>query len=155
VDEFAFRKGCTYGSELPDYRSTDETSHRPYRPPDDQRAYRGEDKTDARDALVIADQARMRRDFTPIDTPPELVSTLQLLTSYRRDLITDRVRLVNRLRDLLVGICPSRMPSSITTPTCEDALNACGPKPARFLHRPPPPTRKAHSFSLWQARSRA
>jgi hypothetical protein len=43
-------------------------------------AYRGEGKTDAKDALVIADQARMRRDFTPIATSPELVSTLQLLT---------------------------------------------------------------------------
>ncbi|MGW3465974.1 IS110 family transposase, partial [Streptomyces olivaceoviridis] len=70
-------------------------------------AYRGEGKTDAKDALVIADQARMRRDFTPIKTPPELVSTLQLLTGYRRDLIADRVRLINRLRDLLVGICPA------------------------------------------------
>ncbi|MEU6611694.1 IS110 family transposase [Streptomyces shenzhenensis] len=70
-------------------------------------AYKGEGKTDARDARVIADQARMRRDFAPLDTPPELVSTLQLLTNYRADLITDRVRLVNRLRDLLVGICPA------------------------------------------------
>ncbi len=70
-------------------------------------AYKGESKTDARDARVIADQARMRRDFAPLDTPPELVSTLQLLTNYRADLITDRVRLVNRLRDLLVGICPA------------------------------------------------
>ncbi|GLW71617.1 IS110 family transposase [Kitasatospora phosalacinea] len=70
-------------------------------------AYRGEGKTDAKDALVIADQARMRRDFTPIETPSELVSTLQLLTAYRRDLIADRVRLINRLRDLLVGICPA------------------------------------------------
>ena len=51
-------------------------------------AYRGESRADARDALVIADQARMRRDFTPIDTPPELVSTLQPLTSYCGDLLT-------------------------------------------------------------------
>ncbi|MBL1118576.1 IS110 family transposase [Streptomyces sp. 110] len=70
-------------------------------------AYKGEGKTDAKDARVIADQARMRRDFAPLDTPPELVSTLQLLTHYRADLITDRVRLINRLRDLLVGVCPA------------------------------------------------
>ncbi|MGP3978953.1 IS110 family transposase [Streptomyces sp. 8N114] len=70
-------------------------------------AYRGEGKTDAKDAKVIADQARMRRDFAPLDTPPELVSTLQLLTNHRADLIADRVRLINRLRDLLVGICPA------------------------------------------------
>lgn len=70
-------------------------------------AYRGEGKTDAKDARGIADQARMRRDFAPLDTPPELVSTLQLLTRHRADLIGDRVRLINRLRDLLVGICPA------------------------------------------------
>ncbi len=70
-------------------------------------AYRGEGMTDAKDALVIADQARMRRDFTPIQTPSELVSSPQLLTGHRRDLIADRVRLINRPRDLLVGICPA------------------------------------------------
>ncbi|MET7695990.1 IS110 family transposase [Streptomyces sp. NPDC005483] len=71
-------------------------------------AYQGEGKTDARDARVIADQARMRpRDFQHLDTPPELVTTLQILTNYRADLIADRVRLINRLRDLLVGICPA------------------------------------------------
>ncbi|WP_069870832.1 IS110 family transposase [Streptomyces malaysiensis] len=70
-------------------------------------AYRGEGKTDARDARVIADQARMRpKDFAVLDTPAELVTTLQALTNYRADLIADRVRLVNRLHDLLVGICP-------------------------------------------------
>ncbi|WP_443333147.1 IS110 family transposase [Streptomyces sp. CB03234] len=70
-------------------------------------AYRGEGKTDAKDALVIADTARMRRDFAPLATPPELVSELQLLTAHRADLIADRVRLLNRLRDLLLGICPA------------------------------------------------
>lgn len=70
-------------------------------------AYGGQGKTDARDALVIADQARMRRDFDSLSTPPELVSTLQLLTNHRADLIADRVRLINRLRDLLLGICPA------------------------------------------------
>ncbi|MEU4955818.1 IS110 family transposase [Streptomyces lavendulae] len=70
-------------------------------------AYRGEGKTDAKDARVIADQARMRRDFAPLDTPPELVTTLRVLTNYRADLIADRVRLINRMRDLLVGICPA------------------------------------------------
>ncbi|MEU6401137.1 IS110 family transposase [Streptomyces cinnamoneus] len=71
-------------------------------------AYRGEGKTDARDARVIADQARMRpKDFALLDAPPELVSALRVLTNYRADLIADRVRLINRLRDLLVGICPA------------------------------------------------
>lgn len=70
-------------------------------------AYRDEAKTDAKDTRVIGDQARMRRDFAPLSTPPELVTTLQGLTNYRADLIADRVRLINRLRDLLVGICPA------------------------------------------------
>ncbi|MET7666459.1 IS110 family transposase [Streptomyces sp. NPDC005463] len=70
-------------------------------------AYKGEGKTDAKDARVIADQARMRRDFAPLDTPPELVAALKVLTHYRADLIADRVRLINRLRDLLLGICPA------------------------------------------------
>jgi transposase len=70
-------------------------------------AYRGEGKTDAKDALVIADTARMRRDFTPLSLPDETVADLQLLTAHRADLIADRVRLINRLRDALVGICPA------------------------------------------------
>lgn len=70
-------------------------------------AYRGEGKTDAKDALVIADTARMRRDFTALGVPDETVATLRLLTAHRADLIADRVRLVNRLRDALVGICPA------------------------------------------------
>ncbi|AEY85346.1 IS116 transposase [Streptomyces hygroscopicus subsp. jinggangensis 5008] len=70
-------------------------------------AYRGEGKTDAKDALVIADTARMRRDFTLLSLPNEAVADLQLLTAHRADLIADRVRLINRLRDVLVGICPA------------------------------------------------
>lgn len=71
-------------------------------------AYQGEGKTDAKDARVIADQARMRpKGFAALDTPPELVTTLRVLTNYRADLIADRVRLINRLRDLLVGMCPA------------------------------------------------
>ncbi|QKZ16120.1 IS110 family transposase [Streptomyces chartreusis] len=69
--------------------------------------YRGEGKTDAKDALVIADMARIRRDFTTITIPPEQVCTLRLLTANRRDLIAERVRLINRMRDLLCGISPA------------------------------------------------
>lgn len=70
-------------------------------------AYRGEGKTDAKDALVIADTARMRRDFTLLSLPDETMANLQLLTAHRADLVADRVRLINRLRDALVGICPA------------------------------------------------
>ncbi|WP_327232638.1 IS110 family transposase [Streptomyces sp. NBC_01317] len=70
-------------------------------------AYRGEGKTDAKDARVIADLARLRRDFRPIEPSVELTSGLQLLVGYRQDLIADRVRMINRLREVLVGICPA------------------------------------------------
>ncbi|MCD0486280.1 IS110 family transposase [Streptacidiphilus sp. ASG 303] len=70
-------------------------------------AYRGEAKTDARDAYVIAESVRHRRDFTAIDVPVQLVADLALLTGHRTDLVADRVRMVNRLRDTLTGIFPA------------------------------------------------
>ena len=36
--------------------------------------FAGEAKTDARDAVVIANTARMRRDFLPVEPPTELVA---------------------------------------------------------------------------------
>ncbi|MFF3934544.1 IS110 family RNA-guided transposase, partial [Streptomyces hirsutus] len=70
-------------------------------------AYRGEAKTDARDAYVIAETARHRNDFTAIDVPAQLAADLALLTSHRADLVADRVRMINRLRDVLTGIFPA------------------------------------------------
>lgn len=70
-------------------------------------AYRGEAKTDARDAYVIADTARLRRDFTPVEVRTDLAAELALLTTHRSDLIADRVRLLNRLHDVLTGISPA------------------------------------------------
>lgn len=70
-------------------------------------AFRGDGKTDAKDAHVIAETARLRPDFRELALSPELVGELDLLTSHRRDLTADRARMVNRLRDLLVGICPA------------------------------------------------
>jgi transposase len=67
----------------------------------------GEGKTDAKDARVIADIARMRRDLAPITASDELVVELARLTSHRADLMADRVRGVNRLRDLLGSIFPA------------------------------------------------
>ncbi|MFF8872393.1 IS110 family RNA-guided transposase [Streptomyces massasporeus] len=70
-------------------------------------AYRGEAKTDARDAYVIAETARLRRGFTTIAVPAQLAADLALLTAHRTDLIADRVRMLNRLRDVLTGIFPA------------------------------------------------
>jgi transposase len=70
-------------------------------------AYRGEGKTDARDALVIADQARMRRDLQPVRPGDEATVELELLTSRRFDLVGDRTRTVNRLRSTLTSMFPA------------------------------------------------
>ncbi|MFJ1958246.1 IS110 family transposase [Streptomyces microflavus] len=70
-------------------------------------AYRGEAKTDARDAYVIAETARHRRDFAAIDVPAQLAADLALLTAHRSDLVADRVRMINRLRDVLTGVFPA------------------------------------------------
>ncbi|MDO9063547.1 IS110 family transposase [Microbacterium sp.] len=70
-------------------------------------AYRGEAKTDARDSYVIAETARHRGDLAEVDVPTELVVELRLLVAHRTDLIADRVRLVNRLRDVLSGYFPA------------------------------------------------
>ncbi|MFC5668311.1 IS110 family transposase [Kitasatospora misakiensis] len=70
-------------------------------------AYRGEAKTDARDAYVIAETARHRRDFTTIEVPAQLGADLALLTAHRSDLVADRVRMINRLRDVLTGVFPA------------------------------------------------
>ncbi|MFF2132978.1 IS110 family transposase [Streptomyces olivochromogenes] len=66
--------------------------------------YRGEGKTDAKDAAVIADQARIRRDLHPLRTGDETVTDLKILTGRRMDLVADRTRTVNRLRAQLTDI---------------------------------------------------
>ncbi|WP_438290370.1 IS110 family transposase [Streptomyces sp. HUAS TT7] len=68
--------------------------------------YRGEGKTDAKDAAVIADQVRIRRDLHPLHTGDETVTDLKILTGRRIDLVADRTRTVNRLRAQLTGIFP-------------------------------------------------
>ena len=70
-------------------------------------AYAGEGKTDAKDAYVIAETARLRRDLAAIDADTDLVRNLAVLTGHRADLIADRVRMINRLRDLMTGVFPS------------------------------------------------
>jgi transposase len=66
----------------------------------------GEHKSDPRDAAVIADQVRHRRDLRPIEPIGELDAEIRLLVGRRRELVTDQTRRVNRLRDLLASIHP-------------------------------------------------
>ena len=70
-------------------------------------AYPGESKTDARDAHVIADQARMRPILAELAPGEGDLAELQLLLARRRDLVTDQTRSINRLRDALVSLFPA------------------------------------------------
>ena len=69
--------------------------------------YRGESKTDARDARVIADQARMRPDLGVLEVGEQEIAELQLLLARRRDLITDQSRTIARLREALLSLFPT------------------------------------------------
>jgi transposase len=68
---------------------------------------RGEGKTDAKDAFVIADQARMRRDLGPLRPGDDIAVDLRTLTTRRADLVADRTRQINRLRAQLLEIFPA------------------------------------------------
>ncbi len=70
-------------------------------------AYRGESKTDARDAHLIADQARMRPDLGELKPGEQEIAELQLLLARRRDLVTDQSRIVTRLREMLLSLFPA------------------------------------------------
>ncbi|MDQ1005924.1 transposase [Streptomyces sp. V4I23] len=70
-------------------------------------SYRGDGKTDAKDAYVIADQARMRRDLHPLQEQDEIAVDLRILTARRYDLTADRTRAINRLRAQLLEYFPA------------------------------------------------
>lgn len=69
--------------------------------------YRGDGKTDAKDARIIADQARMRTDLQPVRGTDQVAVDLRLLTSHRLDVTHDRVRTINRLRATLLEYFPA------------------------------------------------
>lgn len=71
------------------------------------RSYRGEGKTDAKDAFVIADQARMRRDLQMMRRGDEIAVDLRILTSRRLDLAADRTRAINRMRAQMLEYFPA------------------------------------------------
>jgi transposase len=68
----------------------------------------GEAKTDVKDARVIADRSRMRGADLPVLAPDDdLITELRMLTAHRADLVADRTRTINRLRQQLVAVCPA------------------------------------------------
>lgn len=70
-------------------------------------AYRGSGKSDAKDAFVIADQARMRRDLHVLQETSEIAVDLKILTGRRMDLSADRTRAINRLRAQMLEYFPA------------------------------------------------
>lgn len=67
----------------------------------------GEQKSDPKDAFVIADQLRLRwRSLSEVRVRDENVAEMRALVSYRRDLVQDQTRRVTRLKELLVGVFP-------------------------------------------------
>ncbi|MFD9339984.1 IS110 family transposase [Streptomyces sp. NPDC060028] len=70
-------------------------------------SYRGDGKTDAKDAFVIADQARMRRDLQQVHRGDDIAVDLRILTSRRLDLAADRTRAINRLRAQMLEYFPA------------------------------------------------
>jgi len=66
----------------------------------------GESKSDPRDARVIADQVRTRRDLRPVQAPTEVDRGIHLLVGRRRDLVDEQTRRLGRLHDLLASVHP-------------------------------------------------
>jgi transposase len=70
-------------------------------------AYQGEQKSDTRDARVIAEQLRMRwRSLREIRAGEEEVAEMRALVSHRRDLVEEQARAITRLRTLLLEVFP-------------------------------------------------
>ena len=105
-------------------------------------AYTGEGKTDAKDAYVIAETARIRADLAIIDADTDVVRILGVLTGHRADLVADRVRMINRLRDLLTSVFPA-----LEGPCCE--TTALGPPHHRRELRPLDNTIEIPSAQRW------
>jgi transposase len=76
----------------------------------------GKAKTDAKDARIIADQSRMRGEDLPVLHPDDdLIAELRMLTAHRADLVADRTRTINRLRQQLVAVCPALERAAVLT----------------------------------------
>jgi transposase len=70
-------------------------------------AYRSESKTDARDARLIADQARMRSDLGEGEPEELSLAQLRILLGRRRDLLVDQNRTITRLGEALLSLSPA------------------------------------------------
>ena len=69
-----------------------------------------------KDAAIIADQARMRRDLYELQLDDDMIAELCMLTAHCADLAADRTRTINRLRGRLLSVFP-RWKGLWTSPT--------------------------------------
>jgi Transposase len=70
-------------------------------------AFNGERKTDAADAVVIAQTLRTRDDLPGIAPHDPARDHLLVLTEHRRDLVEQRVRTIMRMQAVLTTISPA------------------------------------------------
>jgi len=80
----------------------------------------GENKSDPRDAKVIAEQVMLRDDLRAVQVPDEISVELRLLVSHRTVLVKEATARINRLRDLLASIHPGL--EKVTDPTNKSSL---------------------------------
>lgn len=80
----------------------------------------GENKSDPRDARVIAEQVMLRDDLRVVQLPEEATVELRLLVGHRTVLAKEMTARVSRLRDLLAGIHPGL--ERVVVPTNKSSL---------------------------------
>jgi transposase len=74
-------------------------------------AYRGEAKSDSKDAHIIADQLRLRRgSLHEVRFKDETTVEMRVLVAHRRDLLQDQTRRAARLREVLLGCSRASRP---------------------------------------------
>lgn len=67
----------------------------------------GENKSDPRDAVTIAELARTRPDLRHVDAEREIDVDVRLLVGRRSEIVRDQTRRLGRLRDLLSSLFPA------------------------------------------------
>ncbi|MEV6514931.1 IS110 family transposase [Micromonospora chalcea] len=94
-------------------------------------AFAGENKTDARDAVVVAQTIRMRPDIPVLEPSDRLLAEL---TGYRSDLVGQRVATLFRLQELLTGISPVLERAVDLNRKAPMVVLACWQTPAAIRH---------------------
>ncbi|MBB4796139.1 transposase [Streptomyces nodosus] len=73
----------------------------------------GDRKTDAKDALHVAQVALLRHDLRPV-VQEDQTTILRLLTERRDDLVHERTRVLNRLHAVLRDLLPGGAPTGLS-----------------------------------------